>query len=204
MILGLSPQGCSNWDNINLKCNKCSVGWDFNADKICVFTGKITAIPPINLSAPSNFNFLDEKPLGNTAKWVSASSNQKNSIGLLSLTTFTINYNTFCPNQVNLLIAASNIFRVFHNNNLVQGWSFPWPSIHRIPLSPLCQCNTIRVEVFNLWYPSPAAIIYSLTQNTNGCFKCPITTQFWNYQSCKCECKRNCCPKGQVLLKRSC
>lgn len=118
--------------------------------------------------------------------------------------TFTINFQTFCPNSVTLLISATSFFRVTLNGRLIRGWTAGFPNFYRIPLPPACQCNTILIEVFN-FFGGKSGIIYSLSQNTNNCYNCPPTsTRFFNYAACQCQCKIKCCPPGQSLDKIRC
>jgi hypothetical protein len=85
----------------------------------------------------------------------------------------------------------------------VYGW-YSANSWRKIAIRPNCQCNTVTVRVFNFNFGS-AWISYGLYQSTTGCF-CPETSiKFWNYKTCQCECKRNCCfKKGDIVNRDNC
>ena len=113
-----------------------------------------------------------------------------------TITTFTISFHTYCPNTVSLWIFASGPFTYSVNgSNAVLGW-FPANTWFKLPIKPNCQCTTITIRVFN-FKGGIAKIAYGLYQNTINCFKCDIPDKFWNYQTCRCQCKLNCCIKGK-------
>jgi hypothetical protein len=46
--------------------------------------------------------------------------------------------------------------------------------------------------VYNYYYASPSAIIYSLTQDTTGCYECEGSeNSYYNHNICSCECAFN-------------
>lgn len=91
-------------------------------------------------------------------------------------TTFTITFSLDCPqNPITFIYASTGLSYVFINGKLIKSGAAPYPSYHTVTINPSdlkCGCNVIRVLVYNYYYPSPAAITYRLTQNTNGCYNC--------------------------------
>jgi hypothetical protein len=86
-------------------------------------------------------------------------------------------------------MASTGLYQVSFNGVQIQGWSSPWPQTITLTLKPICGCNTLIITVYNYYYPSPSAIIYSLTQSTSGCYNCPnLGVTFYNRDTCSCQC----------------
>ena len=143
--------------------------------------------------------------LGGSAKWVTPTSDrivrpQK------WLTTYTITFTTDCPqSDVILKIAATGSLFVYLNGNIISSWLAPYPSTHQIKLKQpdlICGCNTVKVLVYNYYYASPVAMIYSLGQDKTGCYLCQNAgDSYYNRNTCRCECSFNCNCKDTHPLK---
>ena len=154
---------------------------------------------------PANWDFLSMTSLGGSAKWVTPTSDrivrpQK------WLTTYTITFTTDCPqNDVILKIAATGSLFVYLNGNIISSWLAPYPSTHQIKLKQpdlICGCNTVKVLVYNYYYASPVAMIYSLGQDKTGCYLCQNAgDSYYNRNTCRCECSFNCNCKDTHPLK---
>jgi hypothetical protein len=79
---------------------------------------------------------------------------------------------------------------------MIKSWLAPYPSYHNVTLAKphlLCGCNTIKVLVYNYCCQGPAAITYTLSQNTTGCYDCDNTgVTHYNRDTCQCECVEQC------------
>ncbi len=124
---------------------------------------------------PSNWNFINQNSLGSSTKWLTPSGDGR-MYSLGWLTTYSITFTTDCPqNGVTLKFAATGSSFVYLNGHQLLSWGLPWPTIHTVSLSKpelICGCNTIKILVYNFFYPSPAALIYVLNQNTTNCYNC--------------------------------
>lgn len=89
------------------------------------------------------------------------------------ISTYEITFATDCPkNPVSITLSATGFFQVYLNDTLIKNWQSPWPNIVTFNFTPLCGCNRLKIVVFNFWWPSPSATIYSLFQSTKGCYDC--------------------------------
>lgn len=152
--------------------------------------------------APSNWNFLQRDILGSGSKWIAPSSDfsvrpQR------YVATYTIQFHTDCPqNSVTLKFSATGSSFVFLNDNSILQWGAPYPRIHTYVLKTpelKCGCNILRILVYNFYYPSPAALTYSLSQDTTGCYDCQnLGVTFYNRKTCQCECASTCDCKNSL------
>ena len=55
-----------------------------------------------------------------------------------------------------------------------------------------CGENTLSVTVKNNLAGSPAALIFSISQDQAGCYKCLSPFSYYNKEKCKCECTQTC------------
>lgn len=146
----------------------------------------------ISPSAPSDFNFVNSRSLGGSSTWIFPSGSFL-MYPRYYLATYTITFNTDCP-EAGVVLSIAGTGSVFVYNINVPFWELswgnPWPTIHNItiPASRLkCGCNTLRIYVYNYYFPSPAALIYSLSQDTSKCYKCTnLGVTFYNRRTCKC------------------
>ena len=126
------------------------------------------------------------------AKWKTPSSGYK-TFPKGWRTTYTIKFNTDCPqNAVNFIFATTGYSFIYLNGELIQSWGEAYPKYHTLTLTKpelKCGCNVIKVVVYNYCCPSPCGLTYSLTQNTDGCYECANTgVSFYNKDTCQCEC----------------
>lgn len=148
---------------------------------------------------PSNWNFLKDSSLGDSSKWVSPDGSfAVKPIGYLA--TYTITFYTDCPqNGVTLYYATTGSSYVQLNGEWILTGDYPFPSTkpHKVLLKQptlKCGCNVIKVLVYNAWWASPAALIYSLSQDTTGCYNCTnLGVTFYNKNTCQCECASEAC-----------
>lgn len=146
-------------------------------------------------------SYLDSNSLGDNSKWVWSGDKKILPIGWT--VTYEITYYSDCPqNPATLYVAATGYFSVYLNGVLI-GSGGPWPKTHKFDLLKLlCGCNKIKIVVKN-HFPSPAAIIYSISQNKAGCYDCKnLGVTFYNRDTCKCECVSRCptCGEGNSPL----
>jgi hypothetical protein len=124
---------------------------------------------------PSSWDFLDRNTLGGNAKWVTPTADRIVR-PLRWLVTYTITFTTDCPqNEVILSISATGSLFIELNGKLLRSWLNPYLLTHQIKLSQpdlVCGCNKIKVTVYNYYYASPVAMIYSLSQDKSKCYEC--------------------------------
>lgn len=153
--------------------------------------------------APANWNFLQENTLGGSSRWVyPGGSFVLKPTGYIA--TYTITFYTDCPqNPVILNFAATGMAYVQLNGQWLLTGAYPWPSTHQVTLQKpalVCGCNTLKIYVYNAWWPSPAALIYSLSQSTAGCYNCSnLGVTFYNKKTCQCECASEPCQCANKL-----
>lgn len=144
---------------------------------------------------PSSWSYLQQSPIG-ASKWIYPSG----SFVLYphyQIYCYTITFYTDCPqNGVTLAVAGTGAIFVQVNGTWLLTWGNPYPTIHKVYIPPsklTCGCNKIRICVYNYWWPSPLAIIYSLSQSTVGCYNCTnLGVTFYNKKTCKCDCVQQC------------
>ncbi len=143
--------------------------------------------------------------MGGSSIWKTPVAGSSNIYPRYWLTYYTITFSTDCLiNPVNLAIASTGYFQIYLNGSLIEDWQSPWPSITRFQFAPLCGCNKLTVIVWSYWWSSPSAIIYSLTQNTAGCYDCPnLGATFYNRDTCRCECSATGCLNSAMTLSAS-
>lgn len=131
----------------------------------------LTLIP--NPPQPSDWTFLDQNSLGGNSKWIfPGSSIVVNS--LRHIVTYTIRFTTECTKKpVILRLSTTGSYFILLNGQLISSWGRPFPNLDRVTINGFkCGCNEIKVLVYNYYFPSPNALIYSLSQDTTGCFTC--------------------------------
>lgn len=143
-------------------------------------------------SEPTDWNFLSLNSLGGSSKWIYPNGTFK-IYPRYWITTYTIKFYIDCPkNGVSLHFATTGTSFVYLNGHLLLSWYYPYPSVHQLNLQEpelVCGCNILKIIVYNFYYQSPAALIYSLSQSTTGCYNCTnLGVSFYNKTSCKCEC----------------
>ena len=65
-----------------------------------------------------------------------------------------------------LRVSATGVYIVSLNDEKVLDWDEPWPKVNTIKLNTKCGLSNLKITVFNYNYASPAAIVYSLLQDT--------------------------------------
>ena len=122
---------------------------------------------------PSSWNFLNQDSLGDGSKWIYPSANRV-VYPLRWLVTYTIKFTTDCRKKpVNFKFSTTGSFFVIFNGNLISSWGRPYPNIATLTLDNLqCGCNEIKVIVYNYYFTSPGALVYSLSQDTSNCYTC--------------------------------
>jgi hypothetical protein len=152
------------------------VGSQNNVQRSSSGNGAALSLSPTSTgNQPTSWTFLNSHSLGSSASWLTPQDDSR-IYPVRWLTTYSIKFTTDCPqSSVTLNYASTGSTFVYLNSHLIVSWALPWPQTHSITLSPshlLCGCNHLTITVFNYYYPSPAALIYSLTQNTQNCYQC--------------------------------
>lgn len=156
-----------------------------------------------SVAAPADWSFLSQSPAGGSSKWIYPDGAFK-ILPRFWISTYTITFHTDCPqNGVTLAFATTGLGFVQLNGNWVHTWASSWPTIHKISLKKpqlQCGCNTIKILVYNFYYPSPAALFYSLSQDVSGCYNCTnLGVSFYNKETCQCECASECACKNPLM-----
>jgi hypothetical protein len=109
--------------------------------------------------------------------------------------TYTITFQIDCPQkEVTLQFSSTGSGFVFLNGQPIASWILPYPyqQVSSLTLKQpnlQCGCNKLTILVYNYYYSSPAALTYSLSQNSAGCYDCQNTgVTFYNRKTCQCEC----------------
>ena len=122
--------------------------------------------------------------LGNGAQWVWLSGSDAWQDGYQA-----IYHSTFysdCPNSQALLsITADNLFAAYLNGDQV-GFGTNWQKTYTFKVNLNCGPNYFKVIATNLDEGTPAAVIYSFTQDQSQCYKCANKAKY-NKKTCKCE-----------------
>lgn len=144
---------------------------------------------------PTSWDFLSQIPAAGT-KWIYPDGTFK-IYPRYWISTYTISFQTDCPQSgVTLTFATTGVSFIQLNGNWILTWGDAWPKVHKVTLKKpqlQCGCNTIKILVYNYYYPSPAALFYSLTQDTTGCYDCTnLGVTFYNKNTCQCECASTC------------
>lgn len=152
-------------------------------------------VGPTQPTQPTNWDFLRQTP-ATGSKWIYPDGTFK-ILPRFWISTYTISFQTDCPqNGVTLTFATTGVGFVQLNGNWILTWANSWPQIHKVSLTKpqlQCGCNTIKILVYNYYYASPAALFYSLTQDTTGCYNCTnLGVTFYNKNTCQCECASSC------------
>ena len=123
-------------------------------------------------------------------------------------------HTTCSAEGLSLKLAGTGVLFIHVNGQSLVSWGEGWPMIHTINISPrmlMCGCNTIKICVYNYYFGSPAALVYSVHQQTQGCYDCmaagmvpmvcnAMTTcpegQHLNKYTCRCQCNPKCCKSG--------
>jgi hypothetical protein len=124
---------------------------------------------------PSDFGFLSTEFLSTGSRWLTP-GNDFSVRPLGYVATYTIQFHTDCPqNSVIFKFSTTGSSFVFLNGNSIVQWAATYPRVYTYILKTpqlKCGCNTIKIYVYNFYFPSPAALTYSLTQDTTGCYDC--------------------------------
>lgn len=93
-----------------------------------------------------------------------------------------------CPKvQATLTVAADNLYEAFLNGvSVLSGDNWMVPNSKMISLK--CGENNLTIVVTNLHPGTPAALIYSITQDQTNCYGCPSALTSYNSATCSCEC----------------
>ena len=138
---------------------------------------------------PPNWNFLDENSLGGDSAWITPVAGSRTIYDRNWMTNYTITFTTDCNRPVVLTFSGTGYLRVFINGSLLQDWVTPYPELQAIQFKPYCGCNVLTINLYNCFYGSPAAIIYTLDQDQTDCYSCPNSpVAYYNRDTCQCEC----------------
>jgi hypothetical protein len=150
------------------------------------------AVPAIRpqINPPTDWAFLDMMSLMVPGgEWVSPAMGRLLPIG--HMTEYNIKFTPACnQNDVELRFSATGSAFVYINDKFLQSWSLPYPKTHMITIDSKdlkCGCNNVKIMVYNYYFESPAALIYTLQQD-NECSCQNEELTFYNKDTCQCEC----------------
>lgn len=145
-------------------------------------------------SSPSSWTFLDLSTLSGQAKWVTPTGSQQ-LYPVNTYANYSFSFETDCPHQPSSMrIAATGIYTLTLNGKKTTFLGTPYSFVHSVTFSEgnfQCGTNRIDIQIANINYSSPLALIYSITQDTTKCYDCQQQSgqSYFDKTTCGCECK---------------
>ena len=146
-------------------------------------------VPTREPSQPLRWDLLWQNPIGGNCKWVHPKG-QIQILPKLWTSSYGITFESDCPqNPAQLSFSVTGVGFVYLNGQLVHSWYVPF-QVHHLQLSGLkCGTNKVKIVVYNYYFSSPCALLYSISQSTANCYQCRNEgVTFYNKRTCQCEC----------------
>jgi len=149
-------------------------------------------VSPINLHVGVEATHTAGQPnyLGNGAQWIWANSSDSWAAGT-SETYQTLFFSDCYQEPAILSITAQSTFSAYLNGVLVATGSYP--TISSISISLTCGQNNLTVVATVTAAATPAALIFSITQDQTNCYICNGNPgAYYNHTTCSCQCSSTC------------
>ena len=125
--------------------------------------------------------------LGTSAKWIWL--NGSDSWPDTFTATFQTLYYSTCPSvTATLTVSGDNVITAY-SNGIVVGSDSSWRSPKSFNMKLKCGVNNLTNVVTNYVKDSPAALIFSVSQNQNKCsYQCGPASSYFDFKTCQCQC----------------
>lgn len=147
---------------------------------------------PAGMTVTNEFlhNWIGPNVLGNGANWIWNNIADGWPDGYTN--TFQTLFPANCISTKALLRAtADNEFTAYINGVLVLSGN-NWKNIYNASIALKCGINNLTIRVVNRHSGTPAALVFSVTQDQTSCFKCLHPQGYYNSTTCNCSCYGNC------------